>query len=93
MIGSVLDSALIIDPIGLHARPVVKMVKLAKSFAAFIEFSTSTDDGWVNAKSTNLVMKLRVKSGASLFVRANGSDANQAVCEIVKLIKSNFKER
>ena len=51
--------AVIRDETGLHARPAVKLTKLAKSFAAAIEIRAEDAPDWVNAKSPNAVMKLR----------------------------------
>ena len=45
-------AAVIVDPTGLHARPAVKLTKLAKTFAAAVE--VRPDDAgaaWVDAKS------------------------------------------
>lgn len=84
-------SALIIDPVGLHARPAVKITKLAKSFASDIQIAGARQEKWVNAKSPSAVMKLKVANGESLLIRANGADADEAVKAVSGLINRNFE--
>jgi len=45
-------SAPLTNSIGLHARPSVKLTKLAKTFASQIEVAPGEDGPWVDAKST-----------------------------------------
>ena len=78
----------ITDPTGLHARPAVKLTKLAKKFDAAVEIRASDDDKWINAKSPNAVMKLKAKFGDVLEIRADGADADQAVEALVELMES-----
>jgi len=86
-------TALINDPTGLHARPAVKLARLAKTFKSSIEVSVSTHGVWVDAKSTNSLMKMKAISGSELLIRASGGDAQSAVCEMIKLITNDFKAR
>lgn len=92
MNGMVIDSAIIQDPTGLHARPAVKVTKLAKKFSASIEISATGNGAWVNAKSVNAVMKMKAICGTNLFVRAEGEDASDAVIQIVQLIQNDFRD-
>ncbi|MDE0114843.1 MAG: HPr family phosphocarrier protein [Albidovulum sp.] len=84
--------AKIIDLVGLHARPAVKLTKLAKSYKSEVEICSGENRNWVNAKSPNAVMKLRADYNSPLFVRASGSDAAQAVKAIIDLVDRNFNE-
>ncbi len=84
-------SAVITDPIGLHARPAVKVTKLAKTFVADIEIAAKQQQKWVNAKSPSAVMKLKAANGESLLIRANGTDADDAVNALAGLIDRNFE--
>ncbi len=84
--------ALIQDPTGLHARPAVKLTKLAKGFAATVEVRSGAENDWVNAKSPNAVMKLKVRHGETLQFRADGEDATRAVAELVALIERDFAD-
>ncbi len=82
--------ATIQDPTGLHARPAVKLTKLAKTHDATVEIRTGEEGKWVNAKSPNAVMKLKAGSGETLFVRAQGAQADDAVKALVALIERDF---
>jgi phosphocarrier protein len=84
--------AVIRDPTGLHARPAVKLTKLARSFTAAVEIRSEDAPAWVNAKSPNAVMKLRAGHETALAIRAAGSDAEDAVAALVALVETNFDE-
>ena len=84
--------AIIIDVVGLHARPAVKLTKLAKSFESAVEISASENREWINAKSPNAVMKLRADYNSPLYIRASGIDAAQAVTAIIDLVDRNFND-
>ena len=88
--GEAIGQARIDDPTGLHARPAVKLTKLAKGFAAAVEIRAGEDGVWVNAKSPTAVMKLKAGHGQTLHVRADGDDAASAVAALVALVERNF---
>ena len=83
--------AVVRDPTGLHARPAVKLTKLAKAHQAAIEVKAGAAGGWVNAKSPNAVMKLKAGHGAQLHFRASGPDAATAVGALVALVERDFE--
>jgi phosphocarrier protein len=88
---SVEGEAVVRDPTGLHARPAVKLTKLAKGFAAAVR--VRADDGaWVNAKSPNAVMKLKARHGELLAFAAEGADAADAVGALVALVERDFRD-
>ena len=82
--------AIIQDPTGLHARPAVKLTKLAKTYGATLEVRAGDGGAWVNAKSPNAIMKLKAAHGEKLFFRANGADADAAVAGLVSLVERDF---
>jgi len=82
----------ITHPTGLHARPAVKLTKLAKSFPAEIRIRGGPDDTWVNAKSIVKVMGLKIRSGAELQLEATGDSADDALSALVGLVERNFDE-
>jgi phosphocarrier protein HPr len=88
----VIGSARLINRTGLHARPSVRLTQLAKQFAGTIELALSEEGPWVNAKSPVKVMAFQAETGASLFFRARGEGAEQAVAAIVALVEENFGE-
>jgi phosphocarrier protein len=76
---------------GLHARPAAEIVKAASKFRA--EVTIRRDDMEVNGKSIMGVMMLAAEYGTTLWLRANGEDAEQAVEAIATLVASRFGER
>ena len=83
-------SAQIVNKNGLHARPAAEVVKAASKFKS--EITIVRDDLEVNGKSIMGVMMLAAEFGATLTIRANGPDAQQAVDAIAELIAHRFGE-
>ena len=81
--------AVVRDPTGLHARPAVKLTKLAKRFGAAVRVRAG-EGAWVNAKSPNGVMKLKARHGERLAFAADGPDAADAVAALVALVERDF---
>jgi phosphocarrier protein len=84
-------SVLLVNEVGLHARPSVKLTQLAKRFDASIEFALDAAGPWVDAKSPVKVMRFRAVKGATLHFRATGADARQAVAAILELVARGFE--
>lgn len=84
------SSAPLVDPVGLHARPSVKLTKLAKTFASHIEVAPAENGPWVNAKSIVKVMAVKAGEGATLHFRAKGPDALAALAALRDLVALNF---
>jgi phosphocarrier protein len=80
----------IVNKNGLHARPAAEIVKLASKYKS--EITMVRDDLEVNGKSIMGVMMLAAECGATLVVRAQGPDAEQAVDAIVALVARKFGE-
>ena len=85
-----LGQAEIRDPTGLHARPAVKITKLAKQHEAAVEVRAGAEGAWVNAKSPNAVMKLRAAHGEQLYFSATGQGADGAIAALVSLVERGF---
>ncbi|HEU4719721.1 MAG TPA: HPr family phosphocarrier protein [Gemmatimonadaceae bacterium] len=81
----------ILNKNGLHARPAAEIVKLAAKYKS--EITISRDGTEVNGKSIMGVMMLAAECGASIVLRANGDDAEQALDAIATLIANKFGER
>ena len=95
--GTITDSAatgaiLIEHEVGLHARPSVKLTKLAKTFDSKIELGLSENGPWIDAKSIVKVMAFKAAKGSTLHFRAVGGDADQAVAALVDLVRRDFDE-
>ncbi len=82
--------ALIVNPLGLHARPAAQLVRLASTFTSDIMFAK--DGMEVNGKSIMGVMMLAAECGSSLTIRASGPDAEQAVQALLDLVAGGFGE-
>ena len=76
---------------GLHARPAAEIVQLAAKYRS--EITISRDGTEVNGKSIMGVMMLAAECGASIVLRADGEDAEQAIDAIATLIANKFGER
>jgi phosphoenolpyruvate-protein phosphotransferase (PTS system enzyme I) len=85
-------SVLIRDAVGLHARPSVKLTKLAKGFAAQIDLGLSPEGPWIDAKSIVKVMATKVPTGSTIYFRAEGADAEAAVKALSTLVEEGFEE-
>ncbi len=84
-------TVVITHEVGLHARPSVKLTKLAKSFSARVELALDTGP-WFDAKSIVKVMAAKAPKGSVLHLRADGDGASQAVDALVALVERDFDE-
>ena len=87
-----ISSARLTNPLGLHARPSVKLTKLAKTFAALIEVAPDVEGPWVDAKSIVKVMAVKAAKGTTLQFRARGPDASAALAALEALVADGFSE-
>lgn len=83
-------SAPLTNSIGLHARPSVKLTRLAKTFASQIEVAPGENGPWVDAKSIVKVMAVKAATGTTLHFRAKGPDAPAALAALRDLVALNF---
>ena len=86
------DRAELINAVGLHARPSVKLTQLAKTFDCRIEIALSADGPWVDAKSPVKVMRVKAPRGAVLHVRTSGKGARAAADALMVLVRGGFGE-
>jgi phosphocarrier protein len=85
-------SAVLVNPVGLHARPSVKLTQLAKGFAAKIEIALAADGPWTDAKSPVKVMRVKAPQGATLHFRVAGPDGEAALAAMLALVQDGFGE-
>jgi phosphocarrier protein len=78
--------------VGLHARPSVKLTKLAKTFASRVELAVAEDGPWIDAKSIVRVMATKAPKDTILYFRAEGEDAEESVEALVALVARDFDE-
>ena len=78
--------------VGLHARPSVKLTKLAKRYEASVLVRGEGTDDWVDAKSIVRVMGLKLREGTTICFKAEGPDAKSAVDALIDLVRRDFDE-
>ena len=81
----------ILNSSGLHARPAAALVKLTSKFHN-TKILLQKDGLEVNAKSIMGVMTLAAEKGSKLLIIAEGNDEDEALNQIVELIKNKFAE-
>jgi phosphocarrier protein len=85
-------SVVITHDVGLHARPSVKLTKLATGFTSTIEIAAAPEGPWIDAKSIVKVMAMKARQNSTLHVRATGDDAEAAVQAVIGLVTRDFDE-
>lgn len=75
---------------GLHARPAIKVVKLAKRYAAQVWIGLAANGPWIDAKSIARVMAMKTPNRTMLHFAAAGPDADAAVSALARLVSSDF---
>ena len=81
---------LVQNQVGLHARPATFFIQKANEYKASIW--VEKDERRVNAKSLLGVLSLGIVGGTTIKVIADGSDEEDAVDGLVKLVQSGFTE-
>ena len=84
-------SVLLTHDVGLHARPSVKLTKLAKTFASRIELALTDEGPWIDAKSIVKVMATKAPQNSVLHFRAEGEDAKRAIDALIALVVGDFE--
>ena len=82
--------ALIVNPLGVHARPAAEFVKTAGKFGSAIEVRRG--EVRVNGKSIMGVMMLAAEQGATIVISATGDDAEAALEALCALVAAGFNE-
>jgi phosphocarrier protein HPr len=85
-----IDCAELVNAVGLHARPSVKLTQLAKTFECRVEIALSAGGPWVDAKSPVKVMRVKAPRGAVLPVRTSSPGAGAATEALMSLIRGGF---
>ncbi len=80
----------IVNPLGLHARAVGKLVTLANEYSAAVW--VSQDGREVNGKSSLSVLTLGAAHGSVIGLRCEGEDAVDAYAALAALVNDGFGE-
>ena len=78
------------NQVGLHARHATFFIPKANEFKSSIW--VEKEERRVNAKSLLGVLSLGIVGGTSIRIIADGSDEQQAVESLIKLVESGFAE-
>ena len=81
---------IVVNKMGLHARPAAQLVKTAAGFKS--DVLIKRDDQVVNGKSIMGVMMLAAGLGTELTITVTGKDEDQALEAIVRLFENKFSE-
>ncbi|HTF52745.1 MAG TPA: phosphoenolpyruvate--protein phosphotransferase [Pseudonocardia sp.] len=91
--GELVGSFTVVNPHGLHARPAAVLAARARQFDAQVELrNRTTGSGWVPAASLSKLGTLGALPGHQLEIRAQGSQAEQALDELLALGVRGFDE-
>ncbi|MBV8653656.1 MAG: HPr family phosphocarrier protein [Alphaproteobacteria bacterium] len=85
-------SVQLVHAVGMHARPAVKLTKLAKRFKSHIAVRVAGAAHWIDAKSVAKVMGMRASRDSIIEFEANGADAKTAVAALVSLVAQDFPD-
>ncbi len=86
----IIKEALIVNELGLHARPASKMVRLAARHKSDVFITYGTDR--INAKSIMGLMMLAVEQGGTIRIEVDGEDEGELMARILELIADGFGE-
>jgi phosphocarrier protein HPr len=86
----VAGSVKLIHAVGMHARPAVKLTKLAKRFRSRITVRVEGAAEWIDAKSVAKVMAMRAPCDSTLEFVATGADAGAAIGALTALVVNDF---
>lgn len=79
--------AIIVDPVGLHARPASILTKEASKFTSEIKIKSGEKEG--NLKSIMNIMALAIKTNTEVEIQATGTDEKEAIVAIETAMKEN----
>jgi len=90
---SAIAKVVIGNRLGLHARPAMMFVETAMKYQADITVRRSDQDETIDGKSIMQMMMLAATQGTELEITArNHDDSEDAVKDLVALVKSKFQE-
>jgi phosphocarrier protein HPr len=85
-------SVKLVHAVGMHARPAVKLTKLAKRFRSRIAIRVVGVTEWIDAKSVSKVMSMRAPCDSTIEFSATGTDAGAAIGALTALVANDFLE-
>jgi phosphocarrier protein len=83
-------TVVVVNKLGLHARPSAALSQTASRFKSEVWMSKGSRR--INAKSIMGVMMLAAARGAKLVIDVDGPDEDAALAALVELVGSGFGE-
>lgn len=84
------DYVRIVNPLGLHARPAAALVQAVIGFESDVRIALNGNE--INAKSIMGLLTLAAGQGMEIEVICRGTDANDALDAVRKLVAAGFGE-
>jgi phosphocarrier protein len=78
----------ITDPVGIHARPAGLLIKALAQFSSTTTISRGDDS--CDGKKLLALMKMRVKQGETIVVKAEGQDEDAAIESVKAFLSANL---
>ena len=79
------------NEIGLHVRPASMLVEAASKFESKIWIEKDGQEA--NGKSIMSLLLLSAEKGSKIKIKAEGSDAQEAVSTLVGIVEKKFGEK
>ena len=84
---------MIINKLGLHARPAMQIVDIANQFKSNVMVHKGGEEpADADGKSVMQMIILAAVEGTPLRIEADGEDAEEAVSKLVELVEGKFGE-
>ncbi len=83
-------SVIVVNKLGIHARPATLLVQAASRYEADV-FLSKGDVTRINGKSIMGVMMLAAERGSEVVIEAEGRDAEAAVEAVTGLLGGDFE--
>lgn len=83
-------TVVIVNRLGLHARPAMAFVDLASTFASNVSLKKGAET--VDGKSIMEIMMLAATKGTKLEMCCEGTDAEKAADALADLVARGFEE-
>lgn len=81
----IIETIVIKNEVGLHARPAAQFVKIAEKFASKVRLCK--DGIWVNGKSVLGILTLAAEKGSQVILEVDGEDEQDALKELKKILE------
>ena len=85
-------TTVIVNRLGMHARPAMMFVEVASRFPCEVTVRRKDQTECFDGKSIMQVMMLAATQGTEIEICAKGDEAGGAIEELLALIKSKFDE-